>query len=140
MTKPYPSGLFESPGYSGGIEADEVEGEFEIALNPIEKASVRALMRASGVDNNVRTTLRQIAGDGFTADELKALEDRVLDKANSNDVKVLWGIEEGVPVVVSPNQKAAIDGLMGRLGTDPLAQRARKTYEHSLQGGRIRVR
>lgn len=118
----------------------EEEGSFQIALNDWEKRTVRALIRGAGVEQNIRSTLRGLAGEGFSAAELADLEARVFEEATMGDVKTLWGIEAGAPVFISPRQKAAVDGLFGRLGDDPLARRAREAYGRALQKGRVKVR
>jgi hypothetical protein len=96
-------------------------------------------MRKSGADVNFRNTIKTIGGGSFSPQELRTLEERVLDKASWPDVGYLQGIEAGVPVVLSPRQKATIDGLLQRLGDDALATRVRGTYNDAIRTGRVKV-
>lgn len=64
----------------------------------------------------------------------------MLDAATMDDARTLWVVRAGTPVVISPNQKATIDGLFGRIGGDALAERARTSYRRALQSGRVQVR
>jgi len=137
VSKPYPAEFF--PDHEAAPAAESAAGQFEVALNLVEKKIVRHLMSGAGVEQNVRSTLRSLAGDGLTPVELERLEERVLDRATQKDIHALWGIEAGAPVMISPNQKAVIDSLVGRLGDDPLAQRAGASYRRVLKGGRVRV-
>jgi hypothetical protein len=43
-------------------------------------------------------------------------------------------------VALNPAQKAVVDRMLGQMGSDPLADRARAAYGRALGGGRIRVR
>jgi len=76
----------------------------------------------------------------FGPQEIHDLENRVLDKASWDDVKALRGINEGPPVYFTPSQKSVVDGLMRRLGDDPLAQRARAAYGRAMDAGQVRTR
>lgn len=118
---------------------DERSEPFDLALNLFERKAIKGLLVASGADQNFRRTLRAIAGNGFSQAELEELEDRMLRKAEPADVGVLYGITEGAPVVISPNQKATIDRLLGEAGADELGQRARGAYGRALQRGQVKI-
>lgn len=126
------------PIWNGGPVGNEA-GEVDLALNALQKAAVKAAMKVDGGEKRVRSTLRDLAGQGFTPSELERLEERMSDTATWDDASKPWVIESGAPVVISPNQKAVIDGLFGRLGGDPLAERARSSYRRALQSGRVQV-
>lgn len=112
-----------------------------IALGPIEKAGLLATLRASGADKRIDRTLDQMTAGEFTSVERRALEDRALDKIERSEVGLLGGIVEGPPPVnLRPDQKAVIDNVMGRLGDDPLASRARDAYGKAVKNGQIRTR
>ncbi len=68
------------------------------------------------------------------------LEERVLDAATWNEAGRLWTIEGGRQIVVSPDQKAALDAIFGRLGDDELARKARGAYERKMRNGQVKVR
>ena len=112
---------------------------FDIALNAVEKRAVRGLMKKSGADRIFRDTLSVIGGGDFSPAELRALEERVLDVADWGDVARLHGIEAGAPVVLSPNQKSTIDGLVGKLGSDALAKRVQGAYGDAFRTGKVIV-
>lgn len=138
-------GYLTPPSFPGGSrDVDDLEGaggqSFEVALDERGKRRMRQLLKESGADQNFRSTLRTVAGRDFTPAELEALEERVLDRVNWLEAGFLPGIEAGDPVVVSPRQKATIDGLIGKLGGDPLAARAKAAYGKAVRRGRVRVR
>jgi len=120
--------------------AREDPGAFEVALGPIAKRALKGLMHASGADKGFDRTVGTLTNGRFSPQEIQTLEDRVLDKAQKTDVGALYGVQEGVPVYLSPNQKAVIDRLMGQLGEDPLARRARDAYGGAVSAGNVRVR
>ena len=94
---------------------------FELALGPRAKAFVLEQMRRTGADKGFGRTIGAMTNGQFSADEIKALENRVLDQASLPQAWSLRGIEEGPPVDLNARQKAVIDELMGKLGSDPLA-------------------
>lgn len=116
------------------------DGSFTTALLPWEKAAVLGGMAASGADRRFDATLRGLTAGTLSDRELGALKDRALDAARREDIGTLAGIQEGVPVTVTPAQKAVIDRLVGRLGGDALGQKARSSYEGAVRGGRVKVR
>jgi hypothetical protein len=116
------------------------DGPFQLALGPKAKAWVLDRMRATGADKRFDRTIGTMTNGAFAPQDIRALEDRVLDKAGVLDVGVLAGVTEGLPVSLSPHQKTVVDRLMGGLGADPLAQRARAAYGKALNGGRIQIR
>jgi hypothetical protein len=100
----------------------------------------RAMQVDPTIEANLRSTVRGMVGGQFTGVELKTLEDRALDGAEMGDLKTLQGIEAGPPVFLTPSQKARVDGLMPKLGSDALGGRARDAYGKALKNGQIRVR
>ena len=116
------------------------DGAFQVALRPWQKAAVFGGMRASGADKGFDRTVGAMTNGAFGPQEIHDLENRVLDKASWDDVKALRGINEGPPVYFTPSQKSVVDGLMRRLGDDPLAQRARAAYGRAMDAGQVRTR
>jgi hypothetical protein len=116
------------------------ERSYRIALNPLQKAGVLAGLRASGADKRLDRTLGQMTGREFTPQDLGTLKDRALDEIEWPEAKRLQGIAEGPPVDLAREQKAIIDSVMGRLGGDPLAERARAAYGRAIKHGQIRTR
>jgi hypothetical protein len=123
---------------SGGT--DEQDGSFQVALSPPEKMAVQSMMRATGADRGLDRTLGRMTGGEFNPDEIEMLQDRALRAAKWGEVGQLKGISEGPPVTLSPQQKATVDRLIGQLGSDDLAARARAAYGRAMSGGQIRVR
>jgi hypothetical protein len=111
-----------------------------IALGPIEKAGLLATLRTTGADKRIDRTLDQITGGEFSPQERRSLEDRVLDEIKGREAYGLRGIVEGPPVDLRRDQKAIIDSVMGRLGDDPLASKARGAYGRAVKSGQIRTR
>lgn len=128
-----------STGDGSHHEVDEEVGSIDFALNVFEKKAVRAIMKSSGTDKNVRAALRELSGGEFTASELEALEERVLDRASQKDVSSFFGIQATRPFTVSRRQKETIDGMFGKLGGDALAVRAREVYGRAVSNGKVRV-
>lgn len=112
---------------------------YEIALNGIQKRLILGAMRASGADKGFDSTISGMTGGGFGPDQIKSLENQVLDKASWDEAMALRGITEGPPVDLSRNQKTVVDGLMNRLD-GPLADDARAAYQRALRAGQIRIR
>ena len=142
MTHGFKDNQVQHVGWNGGDgeNSDDEIGSIDLALNVFQKKAVKALMKSSGTDKNVQQALREISGGEFSAEELGALEDRVLDRATREDVGSLFGIQATKPFAVSPRQKATIDGLFSKLGGDPLAEKARGAYGRALKDGKVRVR
>jgi hypothetical protein len=115
------------------------QGSFQIALGPLAKAGVKTAMHATGADQAFDRTIGGITGGTFQPGDIKALEDRALTAAKPGDLAILYGIADGLPVVLNSAQKASIDGLMGKLGSDALATRARAAYQKAVDAGQIRV-
>ena len=111
-----------------------------LALNGIERGGVEIWIRASGADRLIHQRLDAITGGEFSDKELQELEGRALDKATKADISNLMGLQDGHPIVLSPTQRAAIEGLLSRLGDDALARRARGAYGRAIQSGAIRFR
>ncbi|MDO8379030.1 hypothetical protein [Phenylobacterium sp.] len=139
MTHGFKENQVQNAGWNRG-DGDQEIGPIDLALNVFQKKAVKALMKSSGADKNVQRALREISGGEFSSAELEALEDRVLDRATREDVGSLFGIQVTKPFSVSPRQKATIDGLFGKLGGDPLAEKARTAYGRALKNGKVRVR
>ena len=116
------------------------DGTFQVALGPLAKRMVMRGLEASGADKGFDRTIGALTNGSFSPQEIKDLESRVLDKAEWTDVHALHGIQEGVPVNLTPKQKTVIDGLMGKLGDDPLARRARDAYGRAVGAGNVRSR
>ncbi|HEX3887348.1 MAG TPA: hypothetical protein VHW05_07600 [Phenylobacterium sp.] len=100
---------------------------------------MKTLMHATGADQTFDRTIGRITGGTFQPGDIKALEDRALTAAGPDDVAILRSIADGAPIVLSSAQKASIDGLMGKLGSDALATRARAAYQKAVDAGQIRV-
>jgi len=112
-----------------------------IGLSAGERAAARAAMKISGADKAFERTVSTITGGQFSKSDLKTLEDRLLEKADrGKDVGPLMGIQDGAPVYLTPAQKSVVDSLVGRLGSDPLAQRAQDAYRKALNAGQVRTR
>lgn len=92
------------------------------------------------IEPNLRATIRGIVGENFTDGDLGSLQERALNAARIDDLPVLRGISGGVPVVLTAAQKARIDRLVGRMGSDPLGRRAGEAYQEGLKSGKIRIR
>jgi hypothetical protein len=92
------------------------------------------------IRTNFRSTLRDMVGPEFTAQEFNALENRALDAVTPWDLDALNGIHVGSPVDVTKPQKAVIDRLMKGLGDDALGQRGREAYGEAWKSGKLRVR
>src|SRR3990167_10345228 len=100
MTKPFGGdGVQGAPNWNSGQGSNEVS-EFDLALNFAQKAAVKAAMRGAGVEKDVRSTLRELAGPGFTPSELERLEERMLDTATMDDARTLWVVRACAPVVI----------------------------------------
>ena len=111
----------------------------QVALSGPEKAFVRTGMRATGAEKGFDRTVTSMTGGEFAPGDVKALEDRLLDKAQWPDVGTLTGVVEGPPVYLRPDQKAVVDRLIGSLGSDPLAQRAQTAYQRAIGAGQVRT-
>jgi len=138
-----PAGAMQGPApapTSSAAASPAADGPFQVALGPKSKAAVIAQMRATGADKGFDKTLGQITGGEFSPEEIQALKDRALNAASWLQVFHLRGVSEGAPVVLSPAQKATIDSLMGQLGSDALAAKARAAYGRAINAGNIRVR
>ena len=85
-------------------------------------------------------TIAGLTNGAFKPQEVRVLEDRVLDAAGLLDIPVLTGIGEGPPVVLSPRQKKVVDRLVTGLGSDELGARARDSYRGAVKRGDVRVR
>jgi hypothetical protein len=116
------------------------DGSYEVALNGGERALVKTWMHASGADAGLDRTIGRMTGGQFSPAEVKALEDMALKAAEWRDVGTLSGIAEGPPVNLTPAQKAVVDRIMGKLGPDDLAHRARGAYEGAVRAGQVRIR
>jgi hypothetical protein len=125
-------------GLPGGAEG--YNGPLQVALSPPEKMAVQSMMRATGADRGLDRTLGRMTGGEFKPDEIKMLEDRALAAAKWREVGQLKGISEGPPVILNAQQKATVDRLIGQLGSDHLAARARGAYGRAVSDGQIRVR
>lgn len=131
-------GLTTAPRRS--LDAGRPGQTYQVALSRFEKAAVLGGMRASGADKRFDRTIRGLTDGQFNDAEIAALKDRALTAAEWGDVGALSGIEEGPPITVRPGQKAVLDSLMGRLGSDALSQRAQDAYGRASRSGKIRVR
>jgi len=80
------------------------------------------------------------SNDASTAEPSDWARRQPVDGAEMKDLEVPQGVEAGAPVFVTPAQKARIDRLVGKLGSDELARRARESYGKAVTGGQIRVR
>lgn len=118
----------------------EPDGSYQLALNRFDKAVVKGVMHASGADAGFDRTVGRMTGGQFSTPEIQSLEDHALDAATRADIPVLKGIGEGPPVILNPTQKAVIDRLMGQLGSDDLANRARGAYQGAIRAGQVRTR
>ncbi len=115
------------------------DGSFDVASSAGWFAR-RAMQADPDIERNLRSTVRGLVGSGFTAQEIDALEKRALDKVEWDELNTLRGIEAGVPVELNPRQRTKIEGLLNRMGDDPLARRARDAFVEGLTSGKIRVR
>lgn len=89
---------------------------------------------------NVRINLRGVVGPGFTDSEMDQVADGFLGQASLKDIGVLTGVTASTPQVISPTQKATIDGIIARLPNTTLNQRAIASYRRALANGSLRVR
>lgn len=92
------------------------------------------------IERNFRSTVRGIVGPTFTDDEIGTLEDRALNTVEFDELNALRGLEAGVPVDLTAKQRAKVEQLLRRLGSDPLANRAPGAFGEGLKSGKIRVR
>lgn len=121
-------------------EAAPDDGSYQVALGPFEKAKITAGMYLTGAGKRFDRTIDRMTNGSFSPEDVKALENRVLDAAESRDVRTLQGVVEGPPVYLNQAQKSVVDKLMGRLGSDPLARRARDAYGKAVDAGQVRTR
>ena len=136
---PPPDGALARPSdLSSGLQGDD--GAFRVALGPGTKAWVQGQMHKTGADQAFDRTLDRMTDGQFRPGEIKMLEDRALTAARITDIPVMSGLSEGPPVLMNPRQKATVDRLMGQLGSDDLATRARSAYGKALGDGQIRIR
>ncbi|TAJ70404.1 MAG: hypothetical protein EPO51_17900 [Phenylobacterium sp.] len=135
----YPS----NPGYenepSNWAKRQPLDGAFDVAGTAGWLAR-RSMQVNPQIERNFRSTIRGMFGSTFTEDEITKLQDRALDAAEMKDLEVLHGLEAGSPLSVTPAQKARIDRLVGKLGSDELGRKARDSYGKALSGGQIRTR
>ena len=128
------------PSRASAPAAPVNDGSFQVALGPRAKAAVMEGLHATGADEGLERTLGRMTGGAFTPAEIRTLEDRALTAANIRDTLTLRNIQEGPPVVLSGAQKDVIDRIMGQIGADAMAQRARESYRKSVDAGQIQVR
>lgn len=102
-------------------------------------AAKRAMQLNPQIEPNVRATVRGLVGSGFTDQEIQALENRALDQVTSDDLATLHDVAPGVPVDLTAKQDRSIQGLFGRMGNDPVTQRARDAYQQGIKSGKIRI-
>lgn len=115
-------------------------GSFEVAGWGGRALAELGMKQHPEVRTNFRSTLRDMVGPEFSAQEFDVLEDRALDAVTPLDLGALTGIHVGSPVDVTKAQKRVIDRLMRGLGDDALGQTGREAYGEALRNGKIRVR
>lgn len=138
-TSAYPSNPDQELGPSRWAKQQPLDGSFDVAGTAGWLAR-RSMQVNPQIERNFRSTIRGMFGSTFTEDEIAKLQDRALDAAEMKDLEVLHGLEAGSPVFVTPAQKARIDRLVGKLGSDELGRRARDSYGKAWSGGQIRSR
>ncbi len=134
--KPFSGNDADQNSCSRGLPTD---GSFDVSFNAGWLAK-RAMQLNPEIEPNVRATLRGLVGNEFTPQEIQTLETRAFDNVEHSDLPALAGIHAGVPVQLNGLQARKIEGLLGRLGNDPLNQRARDAYAKGIKNGKIKIR
>jgi hypothetical protein len=122
-----------------GAESSEA-APMQVALTGWRRWGAEGALGVPTVRHQIDGAIDRVTGGTLSPDDIHTFEHRAIDAANNGDYDKLQSIQAGPPYDVTPDQKRAADGIMGRIGSDAAADRMRKAYEEAIRAGRIRVR
>jgi hypothetical protein len=125
--------------WPGPSDVGHGQDAYQVALDGPHRWAIDAALRFPPTRERVDRTVQQVTGNALSPNDVHDFERRALDAATEADYRQLKDLS-GPPYNISPSQKQSLDGIAGRLGTDPQAQRFRHAYEGAIRAGQIRVR
>ena len=124
-------------------DRDPAARDVQIALSGPQKRLIKGVMAINPeVRRNIDSVGRAFAPEA-SSDERGRAQDRFLDKVDWDELQALNGayvVNGRPPVFVTPRQKAILDSVIGRMGDDPIGQRAKAGYGQAVSNGGVKVR